>query len=479
MRLIKNGAQSDHADRATELGCLPGGAYRCRDDAAWTIEYLGRATSQLLGFPYPAEGRSLLRRVAPEDRDRAQEALTRARTAGGSYRFCFQLDEAGPHARRILDTGFWLPQPHGPVIRTGFLADTTSCTATAGGASETERLLLRTFGRWQDAALVVDPVHRGVVACNQAVEAVFGFAPEELIGANTALIHLDPRHQAEFARRVRPELETTGRARLEFPLRRKDGTRIEADIALTAFEDPAWGPAWLGVVRDITANKRDQEAVRELAAHLQRAREQERECIARELHDQLGSALMLLALDCEQIEDSLDRASEDTHRHLETMRSRVREASDTMRRVTSYLRPPLLDRLGLQAAVENHVAQVVQRSPLDCKLRVHGAEDAPREPDIEIAIFRMVQEALTNVLRHAQAKRTEIDLRYEDQAWILEVTDDGAGFDPQQVDATKSFGLRGMEERARHLRGTLELESRPENGTRLRARVPVTDDETG
>lgn len=475
MRLIDTRVQSEDPDRITEIDCPTGGAYRCRDDGAWTVEFIGKEAAELLRLPYSATGHSLLQCVAESDREQARKALLRSRAAGESYRFCFRLPGDGDVGDQwILDTGFWLEQPQGPLIRAGFLTDLSTCTSSPNATSATERLLLRTVGRWQDAALVVDPVRRTVLACNRAVETVFGYTPDELIGSHTRAIHLDDDTFRQFAHRIQPELEATGRSRLEFPLRRKDGTRIEADIAITAFEDRNWGSAWLGVMRDITAHKRDQEAVRELARHLQSAREQERDCIARDLHDQLGSALMLLALDCKQVKDHLDEESVEAHRHLDQMRIRIRDASDTMRRVVSYLRPPLLDRLGLAAAVESHITQLCERTGLRCRLQVTGADAAPRDPESEIAVFRIIQEALTNVVRHAAANAADVYLRYDSERWRLEVCDDGTGFQPEKVDATTAFGLRGMEERARHFQGSLEIDSRPGAGTCVRAEMPTT-----
>lgn len=213
------------------------------------------------------------------------------------------------------------------------------------------------------------------------------------------------------------------------------------------------------------------ERLRRLTMRLEAAKEQERKYIARELHDEFGQALtaakinLRLALAQAGREGAEERIS-DTIALVERLITQVRALS-------LDLRPPLLDELGLLPALEGYLAAVSERSgvPIDVQLPPQLPRAAPER---DIAVFRIVQEAITNALRHAQPQRLHVALAAEPEGVRIDVRDDGRGFDPSAVAAAGGgFGLFGMRERVHDLGGRWQLQSAPGQGTRIEAFVPT------
>lgn len=218
--------------------------------------------------------------------------------------------------------------------------------------------------------------------------------------------------------------------------------------------------------------------LRELAAFLQTVREEERTRIARELHDELGQALTALRLDlgwlrgkCSNAEGLGSPAAERVGAALGV----VEQSIVSLRRISEDLRPAMLDSLGLAAAIEHHVSQFAQRTGIPCQLHMNREEfDLPG--NLATAVFRIVQEALTNVARHAQASAVEVVIDELEDGIRLSVTDNGKGF--TMPTGKKTFGVLGMRERAAILGGTLDIDSRPGGGTRIAGWLPFPKETT-
>jgi len=206
----------------------------------------------------------------------------------------------------------------------------------------------------------------------------------------------------------------------------------------------------------------------ELAGHLQTAREDERSHLARELHDELGALLTAAKLDAARLRHALAGAPQEAHTRLQHLEDSVKRGIELKRRIIEDLRPSSLSNLGLRAALDILAREFAQRS----EIRVDTALDEVQVDDrTAIAVYRMVQEALTNVVRHAQAQTVTISLRPDADVLVIEVHDDGAGFDPAAARHSR-HGLVGMRYRIESLGGRLHIQSGPGQGTRLQARLP-------
>jgi len=224
---------------------------------------------------------------------------------------------------------------------------------------------------------------------------------------------------------------------------------------------------------EITAST---ELFRKLSARLQSLREEERTRISREIHDELGQHLTGLKLKLRLIEEQLerrnDRSFNGTIDELVEATALVDETIDSVRRISSGLRPPALDHLGLASAIGEEAAQFTRRTGVQCLLRV-SAMDTPLPSAVETAAFRIFQEALTNVARHAKAGKVDAECLTEGDFLVLRVRDDGIGIDPAVAENPSSLGLVGMLERASGVGGTLEFRSREGHGTEIHLRIPL------
>ena len=210
----------------------------------------------------------------------------------------------------------------------------------------------------------------------------------------------------------------------------------------------------------------------ELAGHLQEAREKERTRIAREIHDEFGQMMTALKMDISWLSKRLPNDAPQLATKVDAMSSMVDRSFGIVRRVSSELRPSILDDLGLAAAIEWQAEQFSQRSGIDTRLHLDDpSSDLNRRAST--ALFRILQEALTNVARHAHAGEVKIRLTAEPDAVALAVTDDGRGITEDEIAGARSLGLVGMRERARSLGGELTVEGISGESTTVTARVPL------
>jgi PAS domain S-box-containing protein len=227
---------------------------------------------------------------------------------------------------------------------------------------------------------------------------------------------------------------------------------------------------------DITERKRAEESLHALSQRLQQIREEERTGIARELHDQLGQALTGLKLDLSWMERKLERSTSETmmaplRDKMAAMARSIDAAVQTVRRISSELRPGVLDDLGLLPAIEWQAQEFQSRTGIRCRLSA-PAEPPALPPTHSTALFRIFQEALTNVARHARATGVEVRLAERDGVVQLEIADNGRGITPAEVAGTRSLGLLGMRERAAAIGGEVRVEGGPGEGTRVIVRIP-------
>jgi len=212
--------------------------------------------------------------------------------------------------------------------------------------------------------------------------------------------------------------------------------------------------------------------LRDLAAHGEAAMEQERKRIAREIHDEQGSLLTALKMDLTLLRRELGDAPPAIGQRLDTMQHLVEEAVRVMRQVASQLRPAVLN-LGILPALEWLTEEFRQRTGIACHLL--AGDDIPLDDSRATTLFRIVQESLTNVTRHAEASQVDIGLSLEAEHIRLEIADNGKGFELHQV-SSNSFGLLGMGERLEALGGKLHIDTGPGRGTRLHITIPLAEE---
>jgi PAS domain S-box-containing protein len=353
--------------------------------------------------------------------------------------------------------------------------------------ASTEARLRGVLESAMDAIIAVDETQH-VVLFNAAAEQVFGWPREEAIGAPLASF-IPTRFRSGHEAHVRHFGETRtlsrrmGSSRVVTGLRR-NGEEFPIDASISQVTEGGHH-FYTVILRDVTERVRAEQALREsreeiremsLAAHS--VREQEKSRIARELHDELGQALTALKIDLGFVRQKWPAADDEIGRKLAAMQALIDSTVAATRRISSDLRPLMLDDLGLTAAIEWLVDNFRARSGIDCSLDI-GEGDLELQDPYATAVFRVLQESLTNASRHSQAKNVAVSLTRDGDEVTLMVRDDGAGFEAAGPRKAGSFGLLGLRERATLLGGDALVESEPGRGTTITLRIPAGRPEAG
>jgi signal transduction histidine kinase len=237
-------------------------------------------------------------------------------------------------------------------------------------------------------------------------------------------------------------------------------------------------PCLLGTGIDITervkAEKKLQESlleIRQLTEYIQNIREEERAHIAREIHDELGQQLTVLKMDVSWLNKRVDSDDEMIKQKLYSLTNMLDGTVKTVRRISSELRPSLLDDLGLIAAMDWHLREFGARSGIETEF-VEPEFEVFISPGIRTGLYRIFQESLTNVARHASAKKVKVSLQHNGSHFVLSIEDNGIGFDKQRQ-KDKTLGILGMKERTAMMGGTYEIISMPGRGTVVVVSVPI------
>ncbi len=236
---------------------------------------------------------------------------------------------------------------------------------------------------------------------------------------------------------------------------------------------------WQGIATDISLSKEGEAKLRhsreqlsELSDHLESAKEEERERIARDVHDELGGTLAVIKIETALLTAKLPSEFQELHAKARAIENMLDQAMNTVSRVARELRPGILKEFGLSAAIECQADDFTQRTGIVC--RAHCDEDEGAiDPHVSLALFRIFQEALTNVAKHAQATRVTVNLRRKRHHVILEIRDNGKGISQADLNKPKSFGLRGIRERINHLNGEFTLGAAEQGGCLIILSVPV------
>lgn len=322
-----------------------------------------------------------------------------------------------------------------------------------------------------------------IVGWNESATRIFGYSLEEIEGQPLTKMMPDRYHDAHSAglRRVANtgEQKLIGRT-IEIVGRRKSGEEFPIELSLSKWE--VGGRLFFGgIIRDISERKRVEaelveksEQLRRLAARLQKVREEERTRLSREVHDLLGQALTGLRMDVAMIERLVPDTMADTLRpRLETMKDAIDETVHVVRRISSDLRPGVLDDLGIEAALEWEMMKYQHRTGVACNFDDLTDGGGGLDANQSTAVFRVFQELLTNVARHADASSVMASIERENGRFVMVVEDDGVGIKKSVGALRSSLGVLGMRERLAPWGGEIEFLDAPSGGTRVIVTLPT------
>jgi PAS domain S-box-containing protein len=486
-------------------------------DADLQVRTANRAFYRAFGTtPSQTEGRSLFDLADHQwDAPRLRPLLGEVLSRNVSFND-FELDREIPEVgRRVMLLNARRIPPAGgrPGLILLAIEDVTDRRRATAALEVSEARYRRLFETAQDGILIVGARSRRIFDANPFLTDLLGYSLDDLVGKELWEIGLF--RDVEASKEAFRVLQGGGYIRYEdLPLRTKDGRQIEVEFVSNVY--------WVGDhqvvqcnIRDVSDRKRAEAALRvsfdnleervrertaELAAtnetlssaiaareraeaarrdvvrRLATAQEDERRRIARELHDQIGQYLAALGLGLKALEAAAPEASS-ADQQLRHLRGLTDLIGTEVHNLALEIRPTALDDLGLSAALSTYAEEWATRSGVKVDFQNAGVDGERLPPAVETAVYRVVQEAMTNVLRHARASHVSLVLQRTSQGVVAVVEDDGRGFDPAAASQTSGrLGLLGMRERVELVEGHLTVESAPGGGTTVIARIPFCGD---
>jgi len=307
-----------------------------------------------------------------------------------------------------------------------------------------------------------------IVYCNERFADIVRTPLENIVGSALSRF-VPPAGQSKLAALLEPANGTQTKGELAF--RAGDGTPVPVSVSFAPLRlvGSVDISGVIGVVVDDTERRQQEELRTRLIEQVITAQDQERGRIARELHDETGQSLTALLVGLRTIEES--RSMAEAVELAQQLRATAARTLDDVGRLARGLHPSVLDDLGLAVAVTRHVQEFARLHAIAEDMRIEGLDAEPLLPLVQNTVYRLLQEALTNIARHAKARRVSVRLVRDDTTVELCVRDDGVGFEPGANH--RGLGLQGMRERAALLGGAVQLESAPGKGTMITARFPV------
>jgi PAS domain S-box-containing protein len=459
-------------------------------DASGRLLFVNREWERVLGWSLAEAQRIDIFSETYPDPQRRREVLEFMRKADGRWKDFRTRRRDG----KMIDTS-WVRVGLSDGTRIGFGLDLSERKRLENGIKTTEALLaegekLSHAGSW---AL---NLASGKIFWSPEVFRIFGFergleTPSHPlfrdllrpVDWSTAESTVPPEDLPAVQRNFRRAVAEASAFEHDHRVVRPDGSVREVHVA----GQPIFGESgevleYVGVLMDVTERRlaedrlqRSHDELRALSERLRIVREEERARIAREMHDEVGQALTALQMDVAWLEKRISSPSVPSGEKLSAKLRSMTELIDTtagaVQRIATDLRPAVLDELGLSAAVEWYVHEFERRAGIGCRIR-SNLDGTEIDPERATAVFRILQEALTNVARHAGATEVEVRLSADDRRLVLKIEDNGQGISENRPPDSRSLGLLGMRERARSLGGDVSISGDPGHGTLVTLSIP-------
>lgn len=352
-----------------------------------------------------------------------------------------------------------------------------------------ERALIESEHRYREifenditGDFVISPEGK-MLSCNSSFARIFEFdSLQKALECDFSTLYYYPQEFTFMVNLLKDEKKLFMQ---EVILKRNDGSEIHAiQNVVGSFDDKGELVDIKGYLIDDTERKRaedelrnSREQLRNLADYLQRAREEERTHVAREIHDELGQSLTALKMDVALLQDTIDEEAPENLKNeildkINSASNLIDSTVKTVRKISTDLRPAVLDNLGLLPAIEWQAEEFQNRTGINCETFI-TIEDVDLSQEYQTAVFRILQESLTNVMRHAEATLVTIDFRKDEDELVLEIKDNGKGISESNMRKEKSFGLIGIKERAYVFGGDAVIKGTPGKGTSVKVGIPL------
>jgi PAS domain S-box-containing protein len=320
-----------------------------------------------------------------------------------------------------------------------------------------------------------------IIETSPSIEDVSLYKREEVIGKSLTDIYVDPKNRDEFLKELLKNGKVTD---YEALLTDKNGSQTYCSITAKLVRDKQGNPVKIiGSLRNISDRKRAEEMIHALTSELMKSQENERQRISRDLHDNVAQELSAVKIGFETLFDHQPAIPPEIRQRVSEMSRTLQESIKAVRDVSYDLRPPALDEMGLVETLVHYCNDFSEDNGINVDFHSAGMKDLNLDFDTEINLYRLIQEGLTNIKKHADAEHVTVRLVAAFPNIILRIEDNGKGFDVQKRMATltkeKQMGIRSMEQRAKLLQGEMEIQSKPMQGTKIFITLPYKDQKSG
>jgi PAS domain S-box-containing protein len=441
------------------------------DEVVWSTE-LYRIADRDPNLPPPAfaKQRPL---YTPESWDRLERAIAEALETGAPYTLDLEIVRRDGSTRWITDRGEVLRDGTGQITRLrGTAQDITERKHAENELRASEEKFRSVFKDAGVGMVIVSPEGR-FLAANEAFCECLGYSEAELLQKTVQSVTL-PEDWPGFSQKLREALEQRKSfQRVEKRCLHKSGCIVTTESSASLIRGPSGEPRYfVGEILDITQRKLAEEALSGVSGRLIEAHEEERSWIARELHDDFNQRVAVLAMILERVKQDLPAAEQAARRNVEEACQHVTELGSDIQALSHRLHSSKLEYLGLVAAATAFCQELSNRQNVNIDLCSENIPKAlPKE--ISLCLFRVLQEALQNSLKHSGERRFEVSLKCANGEIGLTVRDSGVGFDPEKIINGHGLGLTSMKERLKLVDGQLSVDSKPQEGTTIHARVPL------
>ncbi|HTR82186.1 MAG TPA: PAS domain S-box protein [Bacteroidota bacterium] len=447
-------------------------------DTAGRRLYNSPSYQALLGNPSSLQGTDSFFNVHPEDRERIKKIFRETAETGIGRRTEYRFVGRDGAVRHIESQGSVILNQEGKTDKVIVVSrDITDRRQAEERLKESEKQLsaaqqVARIGSWEWE------IASNKIRWSEEMFRIFQAEPNEFEHIYDVYSQrVSPEERETFKKIIQEAIRSHGSFHFEHLISLPDGTVCNVEARGEVILDPAGNPVKLmGTTQDITERKRADESVRELAKRVVAAQEDERRRVARELHDNICQRLSAIKMDMGALEEESANKRTRMYRHLQRLKKQVGTTINEIRVISAGLRPSTLDDFGLPNALERLCREFEKKQGIKVKLQMHGLENVTINIDKSTAFYRIAQEAFTNIAKHSHAKKVTVNLAVADSAIMMNIHDNGKGFEPDNRKRLKEYsgnGLKNMRERSVLLGGIFRLTSARNKGTTIYLELPL------